>query len=206
MRGFGAAAGALKVARELELAEAIDRALGGRHGKPSVGEMICLAAINRAVCPRSKRQLGDWHQRTVLARLLPYPVRALSSQRFWDAMHLLTNEAIARAETEIVQRAIERYRVELEPLVFDKGNNSQANQALADELGLGIVGSLTEAHHLRERELGKRLIFTDRHHWQDEQILAAYRAQSKAERAFRQMKDTQRRLFDALDLDQLAPV
>lgn len=403
VRSFGAAAAALKVARELELAEAIDRALGGRRGKPSVGEMICLAAINRAVCPRSKRQLGDWHQRTVLARLLPYPMRALSSQRFWDAMHLVTDEAIAQAETEVVRRAIERYQIELEPLVFDttnfatfvdsgnarntiaqrghakggrrdlrliglalcvaldanvplchqpyegnrndasefphalelirerlgalglseqersqltlifdKGNNSQANQALADELGLGIVGSLAPSHHpellaverqhfraldgvpgasvyrtqmelydrqrtivvshseqfaakqdrsfaqtlakalrelvelkgvvergrhrmderalseriakilkrrwlkdvihvdhdldarklsfhtdqtalqqVRERQFGKRVIFTDRHHWQDEQILAAYRAQSKAERAFRQMKDTE---------------
>jgi transposase len=49
----------------------------------------------------------------------------------------------------------------------------------------------TALQQVRERQFGKRVIFTDRHHWQDEQILAAYRAQSKAERAFRQMKDTE---------------
>ena len=403
VRSFGAAAAALKVARELDLAGAIDRALGGARGNPSVGEMVCLAAINRAVCPRSKRQLADWHARTMLARALPYPARSLSSQRFWDAMDRLGDEAIVRAETEIVRRAIDRYEIGLEPLVFDttnfatfvdsgnerntiarrghakggrrdlrlislalcvaldsnlplchqpyegnrndasefphalalirerlralgltdeelsrltlifdKGNNSTSNQALADELGLGIVGSLYPSHHpelldverdqfteldsvpgtsvyrttlevydrertilishsqnfeqkqarsfaqtlakalreldqlkgvvergkhrmderaltervdsilqrrwlkdviavehhlatgtfafavdqnalehVREREWGKRIIFTDRHHWTDEQILAAYRAQAKAERSFRQMKDVE---------------
>ena len=54
VRSFGAAAAALKIAQELDLAATIDRALGGARGDPSVGEMICLAAINRAVCPRSK--------------------------------------------------------------------------------------------------------------------------------------------------------
>lgn len=403
VRSFGAAAAALKIAQELDLAATIDRALGAARGAPSVGEMVALAAINRAVCPRSKRQLADWHGRTMLARALPYPARALSSQRFWDAMHVIGDEAIAAAETEIVKRAIERYEIKLEPVVFDttnfatfvdsanarntiarrghakggrrdlrliglalcvaldgnvplchqpyegnrndasefphaitlirerlgalgladdelsqltliydKGNNSKTNQPLADELGLGIVGSLSPAQHpellaierarfsalknvagtsvyrtttevyerqrtvlvshskqfarkqersfqqtlakalreleelkgtverarhhmderalsqriarilkrrwlkdvvtvehdlaaaslsfaidqaalelIREREWGKRIIFTDRHDWSDEQILAAYRAQAKAENSFRQMKDTE---------------
>jgi transposase len=403
VRSFGAAAAALKIAQGLDLAGTIDRALGGARGDPSVGEMICLAAINRAVCPRSKRQLADWHGRTMLARALPYPSRSLSSQRFWDAIDVVGDEAIAAAEAEIVKRAVDRYEIKLEPLVFDttnfatfvdsgnarntiarrghakggrrdlrliglalcvaldsnvplchqpyegnrndatefphalelirerlgalgltddelsqltliydKGNNSKANQALADELGLGIVGSLSPAHHpdllaidrklfttlesvpgtsvyrtridvydrqrtvlvshskefqakqtrsfaqtltkalgelealtgvvergrhrmderaltervagilkrrwlkqvikvehdltasklsfhtdqdalelVREREWGKRIIFTDRDDWTDEQILAAYRAQAKAERCFRQIKDTE---------------
>jgi transposase len=401
VRSFGAVTAALKIARELELADAIDCALGGARGSPSVGEMITLAAINRACGPRSKRQLGDWHGRTALARLMPCEAKALSSQRFWDAMHVLGDEAIATAETEIVKRALDRYRIELRPLiydttnfqtfidsantrntiaqrghpkggrrdlrliglalcvaldsniplchqpyegnrndatqfpdaialikarlselglsdeqlaeltlVYDKGNNSKANQPLADELGLGIVGSLSPSQHselldvdrehyhelealpgtrayrtrlevydqqrtivvshserfahkqrrsfaqtlakasreleelkgvvqrgrhrmderalaeriakilkrrwlkdlitvehdlaagvlryhldqdaieaVAAREWGKRIIFTDRHEWTDEQIIAAYRAQSKAESAFRQSKD-----------------
>jgi transposase len=401
VRSFGAVAAALKIARELGLAESIDRALGGARGSPSIGELIALAAINRACRPRSKRQLGDWHGRTALARLMPCPAKALSSQRFWDAMHVLGEEAIATAETEIVGRAIDRYRIELRPLiydttnfatfidsanerntiarrghpkggrrdlrliglalcvaldanvplchqpyegnrndatqfpdaialikarlgalglsaeqlaqltlVYDKGNNSKANQPLADELGLGIVGSLSPSQHpelldvgleryhqperipgtlsyrtqtelygqqrtivvsrshrfaekqrrgfqqtlaragrelselkgvvergrhrmderaldqriarilkrrwlkdvitiehdlaagafgyhvdrdaieqIAAREWGKRIIFTDRHEWTDEQIIVAYRAQSKGESAFRQSKD-----------------
>jgi transposase len=403
-RSFGAAAAALKLCRELEVAEAIDRALGaagGRRRGPSVGEMIMLAALNRACKPRSKRQLGDWHGRTALARLLPAEPKALSSQRFWDAMDAVSDEVIATAETEIVRRCIDLYGIELRPLVYDttnfatfidsanarntiaqrghpkggrrdlrlvglalcvaldsniplchqtyegnrndstqfpeaieliktrlqdlgltddelseltlvydKGNNSKANQPLADELGLGVVGSLSpsqhpelldvdrdqfheleqtpgtlayrtrmeiygqdrtivvsrsesfaakqqrgfqqtlaKAHreldelkgivergkhrmderaltervksilrrrwlkdvitiehdlaagsfqyrtdpdaieHVAEREWGKRIIFTGRHQWTDEEIIAAYRAQSKGENAFRQQKD-----------------
>ena len=42
---------------------------------------------------------------------------------------------------------------------------------------------------VRRREFGKRIIFTDRHAWAEEEIVAAYRSQSEAESAFRQMKD-----------------
>src|SRR5437867_398597 len=83
-RSFGAVAAALKLCRELEVAAAVDRALGaagGRRSGLSVGEMIALAAINRACKPRSKRQLADWHQRTALVRLVPAEQKALSSQR-----------------------------------------------------------------------------------------------------------------------------
>ena len=79
-RSFGAVAAALRLCRELKVAEAIDRALGAtgrRRQGLSVGEMIMLAAINRACRPRSKRQLGDWHARTALHRLLPAERRAL---------------------------------------------------------------------------------------------------------------------------------
>ena len=402
-RGFGAVAAALKLCRELQVAEAIDRALGRRARRTSlsVGEMIMLAAINRACKPRSKRQLGDWHARTALVRLRPAERRALTSQRFWDAMDVVSDEVIAAAETEIVGRAIERYGIELRPLiydatnfqtfidsanerntiaqrghpkggrrdlrliglalcvaldsnfplchqtyegnrndssqfpeaikliktrltdlglsddqiaeltlVYDKGNNSKTNQPLVDELPLGVVGSLSpsrhpelldvtldqfqeleqmpgtlayrtqmevyeqertivvsrsesfatkqrrsfgqtlaKAHreldelkgivergkhrmdqraleeriknilrrrwlkdvitaehdlaadsfayrtdpdaidHIAEREWGKRIIFTDRHEWTDQEIIAAYRAQSNGENAFRQDKD-----------------
>lgn len=404
VRSFGAVAAALKLCSELGVAEAIDRALGsggGRRRGPSVGQMITLAAINRACKPRSKRQLSDWHARTALSRLAPAERRALTSQRFWDAMDVVSEEAIAKAETEIVKRCIERYEIELRPLVYDttnfatfidsanarntiakrghpkggrrdlrlvglalcvaldsniplchqtyegnrndstqfpeaitlirkrlvdlglsdeeiaqltlvydKGNNSKENQPLVDELSLGVVGSLSPAHHpelldvsleqfreledmpgtlayhtrmeiygkdrtivisrsesfaakqrrsfaqtlakaqreldelkgivergkhrmdqraledkiknilkrrwlkdvssvehdldagrftyrtdpdqverIADREWGKRIIFTDRHDWTDEQIVNAYRAQSKGENAFRQDKD-----------------
>jgi transposase len=124
-RSFGAVAAALRLCRELKVAAAIDRALGaagGRRQGLSIGEMIMLAAINRACKPRSKRQLGDWHGRTALARLLPAEQKALSSQRFWDAMNVVSGEAIAKAETEIVKRAIELYEIELRPLIYDTTN------------------------------------------------------------------------------------
>jgi transposase len=44
---------------------------------------------------------------------------------------------------------------------------------------------------IAEREWGKRIIFTGHHEWSDEAIIAAYRAQSKGENGFRQMKDVE---------------
>jgi transposase len=55
-------------------------------------------------------------------RLAPKPARSLSSQRFWDAMDRLSDEAIAAAEEAIVARAIERYQLELSALVYDTTN------------------------------------------------------------------------------------
>lgn len=404
VRSFGAVAAAFRLCRELQVAEAIDRALGAsppRRGGLSVGQMIMLAAINRACTPRSKRQLGDWHGRSALARLLPAGRRSLTSQRFWDAMDALSGKVIASAEQEIVARCLDRFEVKLAPLiydctnfatfidsanarntiarrghakggrhdlrlvglalcvaldsgiplchqsyegnrkdatqfpeaiklikarleglgltehelsqltlVYDKGNNSKTNQPLADELALGTLGSLSPSKHpellavaLREfheiegkpgtlayrtrmdlygqertivvsyskpfaakqrrsfsqtlakakreldelegivkrgrhrmderalgeriertlkrrwlkdvitvehdlaartfshhtsqqaieaiaaREWGRRIIFTDRHEWSDEEIIAAYRSQDQVEKSFRQMKD-----------------
>ena len=395
-RSFGAVAVALKVAQTLGIAEAVDRACPNRR-RPSVGTYIALAAVNRAVCARSKRAFAAWYAQTALARLLPLPTEALSSQRFWEAMDRLGEESIAAAEAEIARSALERFALAPETLVYDttnfatfidtgnrrntiarrghpkqgrrdlrlvglalalaldgcvplahrayagdrpdasefpealtllkrrlgelglpleeltlvydKGNNSQHNQALADELSLGLVGSLVPTHypellriprerfrelagepttrayrttaevygrertvvvshsqrfHARQRRglaqtllkarrqlwelravvergrhrmdeqalqariaeirkprflkqilvvegdlsarrlrfridrdalfrldselFGKRLIFSDRDRWTDEQIVDAYRAQSKAERGFRQMK------------------
>lgn len=404
VRSFGAVSAAYKLCAELQVAESIDRALGPSalsRAAVSVGQMITLAAINRACRPRSKRQLADWHKRTALARLLPVSSRALSSQRFWDAMDRVSDTAIAKAETEIVARAIKLYEIELRPLiydttnfatfidsanarntiarrghakggrhdlrliglalcvaadagiplchepyegnrndatqfpeaiklirtrleqlglsedelsqltlVYDKGNNSKANQPLADELSLAVLGSLSPSKHpelldvalrefseieempgtlayrtqmqvygqertivvsysqpfaekqrrsfqqtlskanrelndlkgivergkhrmderalserikkilrrrwlkdvitvecdlaartlsyrtdqtaidrIAEREWGRRIIFTGRHEWSDQEIIAAYRAQAKGENGFRQMKD-----------------
>ncbi len=42
---------------------------------------------------------------------------------------------------------------------------------------------------LKERVLGKRVLFTDQNTWTTEAIIAAYRAQFQVENAFRQMKN-----------------
>ena len=121
-RSFGAVAAALRVARRLGIAEAIDSAYPGRGGGPSLGTMIALAAINRAVCARSKRAFADWYAETALARLAPLPREALSSQRFWEAMDRLSDEAISKAETEIARRALSRFALDTQTLVYDTTN------------------------------------------------------------------------------------
>jgi hypothetical protein len=48
---------------------------------------------------------------------------------------------------------------------------------------------------LRTRELGKRVIFTDRHHWPTAEVVAAYRSQWQVEAAFRQTGDPDHAAF-----------
>lgn len=43
--------------------------------------------------------------------------------------------------------------------------------------------------HLKEHQLGKRILFTDQHEWSSEQIVLAYRRQAQIEKAFAEMKD-----------------
>src|SRR2546430_11584267 len=55
---------------------------------------------------------------------------------------------------------------------------------------LPIFGTDDEAYRkLKERILGKRILFTDRTDLSDEQIIFGYRGQHHIERAFRDMKD-----------------
>ena len=44
--------------------------------------------------------------------------------------------------------------------------------------------------YVKERYLGKNLLFTDNHDWETGKIISAYRSQYHIESAFRQMKDT----------------
>jgi transposase len=44
-------------------------------------------------------------------------------------------------------------------------------------------------HHLCEQLFGKRILMTDHHDWSTADIITAYRGQSRAERAFRELKD-----------------
>jgi Transposase len=58
-----------------------------------------------------------------------------------------------------------------------------------DELDLSWAFDDAAFDALKERELGKRIIFTDRHQWSTEDIVISYRSQWEVEAAFRQIKD-----------------
>ena len=61
--------------------------------------------------------------------------------------------------------------------------------AVEHDLATATLSYHTDADAIERvagREWGKRIIFTDRHAWTDEEIITAYRAQSKGENAFRQ--------------------
>lgn len=121
---FGALAGLLHVADRLKLLETLDRHLPRtRKGMPSTGTYLLLAALNRAVDPRSKRGFADWWKGTSLPRLFPkVRDKHLTSQRFWDAMDLVPEGALEAVEGELVARMRETEGLDLSCLLYDTTN------------------------------------------------------------------------------------
>ena len=63
-------------ATRAELVGHIDRHCPKRRQGLTTGQYLAIAAINRAISPRSKRSLWDWFSQTVLRRCLPSASRA----------------------------------------------------------------------------------------------------------------------------------
>ena len=119
---FGASAAFWGLAQAVGLGMAVDVACPKRDQGLSVGTYLQAAAVNRAVRPCSKRAFYAWYERSVLARLVPAPAEAWSSQRFWDAMDRVPQSVIEAVEQAVVAGAVERFGVGTEALVFDSTN------------------------------------------------------------------------------------
>ena len=141
-RSHGAVAALLAVARELDLAGTIDRhlAAGGRrdrhaplhrpvpqrtperHDGLTVGRTLELGCVGRACKATSKRGFAEWANSTTLAELADVDVNRLSSQHFWDQMDQVPVEILGAIEREIVGRALERFDLKLDTVLYDATN------------------------------------------------------------------------------------
>lgn len=119
---FGALAVLYKLAGELDLAGIIDRHVSKRDQGVSVGQYMLIAALNRAVAPTSKRQIGNWFENTSLCRWLPIKSKQLSSQRFWDHMGYLDEKIISAIELELTQKMVEKFNLDLKTVLYDATN------------------------------------------------------------------------------------
>jgi transposase len=120
---FGAVATVWSMVEQTGLVGIIDAHVPKRDQGLSVGEYLGIAVVNRAVCPKSKRKIGAWAARTVLPRLIPgLEPKKLTPQRFWDHMDKLSAEHIEAIESELTQRMVERFDVDLSSLAFDATN------------------------------------------------------------------------------------
>ena len=138
----GGVAALYSLARELQLAELIDRHLS-KSGKRSrhtgsqapsapipaqlndgltVGQSLTLVAIGRACCATSKRAFAEWAKTTTLGQLSGAPVERLTSQHFWDQMDQLPVELIEPIERELIDDAVRRFELPLDTLLFDATN------------------------------------------------------------------------------------
>jgi transposase len=115
---------ALKAAADrLGVVAIIDRHVPERARGLSVGTTLLLAALNRAIRPRSKRGWAAWAQQTSLARLFPQvQLEQLTSQFFWDQMDCVKLEALRAIEDELTQRIVRELGIKLDTLFYDATN------------------------------------------------------------------------------------
>lgn len=119
---FGLLAAAWKLAEALDVVATIDRHVPKRRQGPSIGQYLLLAALNRMVQPTSKARLSGWYRTTALSRWLPLAPKQLCSQRFWDAMDAVSEDAIAHIEADLSRRLVEHFQIDLRCLCFDCTN------------------------------------------------------------------------------------
>jgi len=146
-RQFGAVAALLDVAGQLDVAGAIGRHVRKRQQGASIGQYLLLAAINRACDPKSKLQIGEWYQQTILARLWKLPVETFSSQRFWDAMNAVSEEAIAAIERDLVTRLLATTALDLRAILYDTTNFATFIHTLNDRNAIAQRGHAKSKRH-----------------------------------------------------------
>ena len=126
-REFGASAYLWNWAERLGLAEIVDRHVPPpprrRRTQLSVGQYLVLAAVNRAVAPRSKRSFyEDWYKGSVVSRLCPAKESELTSQRFWDHMDPVEPEHIEQIQRDVLEGLSEHFPLGGETILYDTTN------------------------------------------------------------------------------------
>ena len=123
VREFGATVAVYDLAQRLDVAGLIDRHVPKRGNQgPSVGTLLLLAAINRAVAATSKAQLATWYERTSLPRWMKLQAGQLTSQRFWDNMDRVSEDALVAIERELTARVVKEFQLDLRCLFYDATN------------------------------------------------------------------------------------
>ena len=148
---LGGVAALLGIAQRLNLTELIDEVVPKREQGPSVGQYMVLAALNRALSPCSKMAIGDWYEGTVLRRLWGHPKAAFSSQRFWDHMGMVSEEAIRQVEERLLERISSEFGLDPSLLLYDTTNFFTFMATTNDRAGLPQRGhSKAKRHDLRQ--------------------------------------------------------
>lgn len=133
---FGAVAALYSIAERLRLVDTINAHVTKRDQGPSVGQYMLIAALNRCVNPKSKRQIAEWFDSTSLRRWLRMRPEQLSSQRFWDHMGYLGEKEIEQIEDALAQHLVQEFGVDVRALLYDATNfftyiDSTSDSALA---------------------------------------------------------------------------
>lgn len=118
----GGVAALLGIATRLGLIDLINEIVSKRGQGPSMGHYVVLAALNRVFDPLSKSQIGDWYHNTVLQRLWGFSSELFNSQRYWDHMDKISEEAIDKIQNFLIARVKKEFKLEAQPVLYDTTN------------------------------------------------------------------------------------
>jgi len=119
---IGAVAAVYDLAQRLDLTSIVDRHVPKRGQGPSVGTYLLVGTINRCISPCSKAAIASWFDSTLLRRLVDIESRQLTSQRFWDNMNRVDEDAIRAIEADLAARAVNEFGLRMDRLLFDATN------------------------------------------------------------------------------------
>lgn len=105
------------------IVEEIDALCPKREQGLSTGQYMAVAAVNRAIRPRSKRSMWEWFSQTALLRFLPLASKAaLGSQRFWDHMGRVDTETAMEIWKRILSGVVKTEDIDLSSVSYDGTN------------------------------------------------------------------------------------
>ena len=106
-----------------QVVEIIDGLCPKREQGLSTGQYLSIAAVNRAIQPKSKRSAWGWFSQTALVRFLPGASKsALGSQRFWDHMDRVDADKAMQIWQQVLHRTVKRESIDLSSVSYDGTN------------------------------------------------------------------------------------
>jgi len=106
-----------------KMVETIDQLCPKRDQGLSVGQYLAVATVNRATEPTSKRAMWEWFGSTTLRRRIAGANReAMSSQRFWDHMKMVTSGRARQIWQAVMRGVFEREQLDLSDVSYDGTN------------------------------------------------------------------------------------
>jgi transposase len=112
-----------KECQHAKVVHEVDTLCPKREQGLSTGAYIAITAMNRGICPYSKRSMWEWFSQTALMRYFPHADKAmLSSQRFWDHMDRIDAETAPVIWENIIKGVVRREEIDLSSLLYDGTN------------------------------------------------------------------------------------
>ena len=87
-----------------------------------MGTYLALAALGRLVGPCSKLVFEQWWRTTAADRFTKISAGVLDHRRFWDAMHSVSLEELARIEHRLAVGMVETFGLDICALALDMTN------------------------------------------------------------------------------------